>query len=499
VLTERGVPRRVWRPWSAGSLVLAASFVFGSAWAQPPPRLSPVASPTPPPPTAEGAPLRLSLSEAVALGVRDNRTIKSAYLARAAQRFDLVVARSQFLPHINLVAGVSRDTTGGIRTTSTTLAPTGTWLLPTGATVQFAWSQGSTAAGGAPGVLESTSVNVTQPLLRGAGLAVNAAPVRIAALQEQINKLALKTTVSDTVTQIVLAYRALVQAQEAVRLAQAALDRSQALLDTNQALISAGRMAAADLLQTKADFANERVSVLQAEQQRASAQLALLQMLAVDLRTNVVAADPIDANRTEIDLERVVALALDNRMDVLAQRKTLEQDRETLRVARSGRLWDLSVVAGASRDRVSGAAAAFLPQSNSTVGLQLSIPIGDFTLKQAEIHASTNLRVDEVKLEDLRQTAEAQVRDAVQQVDGAWAQLAAAREAQALAAQALKFENDKLKAGRASNFEVLSFEANLKTAEVQALNAGIAYLNALTSFDEQVGGTLATWRIELND
>jgi len=482
----------------AGLFALLVCLAAAPSGAQPTARLSPVASPPAPPQAPEGPPVNLSLSEAVALGVRDNRTIKSAYLERVAQRFDLVVARSQFLPKINLVAGVSRDSTGGLTTTSTTLAPTGSWLLPTGATVQFSWTRGSTTALDTPGAIESTSVSVAQPLLRGAGFAVNAAPIRIATLQEQINKLSLKTAVSDTVSQIVFAYRTLLQAQEAVRLARAALDRSNVLLTTNQSLIDAGRMAAADILQTKADLANQRVAVLQAEQQRASAQLALLQLLSVDLRTNVVAADHIAPDRAQIDPDRLIELALSNRMDVLAQRRTLEQDREGLRIARNNRLWDLSVVAGVRRDKFVGATSG-LPDSSSTAGLQLNIPIGDFSLKQAEIHASTSLRVDDVKLEDLRQEVEAQVRDAAQQVDGAWAQLTAAKEAKDLAAQALGFTNDKLKAGRASNFEVLSFESNLRAAEVQELNAGIAYLNALTTLDQQVGGTLATWRIDLHD
>jgi outer membrane protein TolC len=466
------------------------------AWADP--ALSPIASPPTPRPVAEGPAMSLSLTDAVALGLRENRTIRSAYLERVAQRYDLVVARRRFLPQVDIVAGVTRDRTGGISTTTTTLAPTGSWLLPTGASVQFAWARSNTTAGATPGVTESSSVNIAQPLLRGAGLAVNRAPIRIAKLQEEINQLGLKTTVSDTVTEIVLAYRTLLQAQEQVRLAQSALTRSQSLMSTNQALIDAGRMAAADILQTRAEVATQRLGLLQAQQQKASAQLALLRRVNLDLRTNVVAADRVIPNPVPVDLDRLIGLALDNRMDVLGQRLALEQDRESLRIAQNDRLWDLSVVAGVRRDKAVGLAAA-IRDTSSTVGLQLSVPLGDFSLKQAEIHAATTLKVDQVKFEDLRQAVEAQVRDAAQGLDAAWLQLDAAREARDLAGQALNLAGEKLRAGRASNFEVLSFDANLRAAEVQELTAGINYLNALTLLDQQVGGTLATWRIDLND
>ncbi|WP_296489671.1 TolC family protein [Phenylobacterium sp.] len=439
----------------------------------------------------------MSLAEAVALGLRDNRTIRSAYLERVAQKFDLVVARSQYLPRLNLVGGVFRDRIAGTTSTTTTLAPVGTWLSPTGATAQFSWAKAETR-GDLRGTTETSRLTVTQPLLRGAGLAVNLAPLRIATLQEQINQLQLKATVADTVTAIVLGYRSLLQAQEQVRLARSSLERSTSLLATNQALIDAGRMAAADILQTRADVASQQLVLIQAEQQRATARLALLRLLALDLRTNIVAADPIEPQPVVIDLSEVIALALSSRMDVLAQRKALAQDREVVRVARNNRLWDVSVVASVRHDATTGAAAA-LAQTSSEVGVQLSIPLGDYSKRQEDIRATTSLRVDEVRLEDLGQAVEAEVRDAVQGVDAAWRQLLAAREARALASQALGFAREKLQAGRASNFEVLSFEAGLRAAENQELAAGVGYLNALTTLDQQVGGTLATWRIDLND
>lgn len=462
---------------------------------------SPVSSPPPPTPVANGAPVKLTLSEAVALGLRDNRGIRSAYLSRVAQKFDLVVAESRFQPRLMLSAGVSAERVGGGSTTVTNLSPSATWLAPTGAFARFSWAK--TTSHGAGGGLggETSNFTVSQPLLRGAGIAVNMAPVRIARLQEQVNRLQLKSSVSDTVTTIIFAYRGLSQAQEQVRLAEASLARTQDLLATNRALIDAGRMAAADIVQTESGLANQQVAVLQAQQQRNSAQLALLRLLAVDLRTNVVAADDMTAPHVDIDLDKVIALGLDARMDILAQRKLIEQDRMSLTVAKNNRLWDLSVTAGVSRNTVAGGPAAGVPSlgTDSTVGVQINIPIGDYSLRQGEIQATVGLRTAEIQLDDLMQSAEAQIRDATQSVDAAWSQLEAAKRAQELAARALDLQREKLKAGRASNFEVLSFQNDLRAADTQALTATISYLNALTALDQQLGTTLDTWRIDLND
>lgn len=484
--------------------LLAAAIVAalpGVASAQSQLPLSPIASPPAPTPTASGQKVRISLAEAVALSLRDNHTIQSAYLQRVAQRFDLVVAESRFWPKLNIATSIAKTRARGLDGTTSALSPVATWLAPTGAQVQFAWTREEGRSGGIATGSEIGSLTVTQPLLRGGGTDVNLAPVRVARLQEQINHLTLKSTVSNTVTSIVLAYRALQQAQAQLRLAEDARDRSNSLLETNRAMISAGRMAAADLIQTEADIATQDVSVLQAEQARNSAQLALLQLMAVDLHTNVLADDTSKPVHVTVPLKRVITLGLDNRMDLLAQRKAVEQTRQNLIIARNNRLWDLSVVGTVQKERLLGQAtpAGIGPATDSSVGLQLSIPVGDYTRPQAEIQATTSVRMAEVQLADLKQQVEAAIRDAVQGVELSWRQLVASRRAQTLAESALDVAKQKLQAGRTSNFEVLSYEASLRVGEAQALTAAVSYLNALTSLDQQLGTTLDTWHIALND
>ncbi len=480
--------------------------------AQTPAPRPPVPSPPPPPVTAAVGPrLAISLADAVFIGLRDNRTVKSAYIDRVAQKFDLYVAKKRFSPTAILAASADATRQGSESGSTIVLSPTASWLVPTGAQFQFSWTRFDTRAGGVSIGSDTATLSVSQPLLRGAGIAVNKAPVRTAELQEKINRLNLKATVSSVVDNIVLAYRALVQAQEELVIAGQSLERSRAQLQTNQALIEAGRMAAAEIVQTRADIANQEVAQLQGEQQRNSAQLALLSLLAMDLHTNVVAADPLKVDHVAIDLERAIAIALDNRTDYLSQRRALEQSRLALLVARNNRLWDLSVIGNVTHQTEHGGAIVIdpetgqpvtgsaLPANSGSVGLELRIPLGDYSLKQGEVQARTSLKSQEVQLADLGQQIEAQVRDAVQGVELTWRQVEAARQARGLAALTLELEREKLKAGRTSNFEVTSFETNLRAAANQELTASIGYANALTTLDQQLGTTLDTWKISLND
>ncbi len=500
---RQGVAPNMAAGWAgAAILILTASAVKG----QMPPTHPPAASPPAPTPTASGPKLPISLADAVFIGLRDNRTVKSAYLARVSEKFDLYVARSRFQPTAVLNAGVEASRNSGVNGLTTTVAPTVSWLVPTGAQFQFSWTRSNFNSGGVDQGTDIAQLSLTQPLLKGAGIKVNTAPVRIAELQEKIAQLSLKSTVIDAVSNIIAAYRSLLEAQQQLVIAQESLERSRTQLATNQAMVDAGRMAAAELLQTQSDIANQQVALLEAEQARNSAQLALLRLLAMDLHTDIVAADPIAVEHVPIDLNRAIAMAIDNRPDYLSQNRSLEQARLNLTVAKNARLWNLSAVGSIQHETVRGLTPIELNpgvpvNSNGTsasVGLQLSIPIGDHTLAQGEIQATTTVRSDEVQLDDLRQQIEAQVRDAVQGVELTWRRVEAAREARDLARRTLELEREKLQAGRASNFEVLSFETSLRAADTQALDAEIAYLNAITGLDQQLGTTLDTWKISLN-
>ncbi|MNS73942.1 Outer membrane efflux protein [compost metagenome] len=138
-------------------------------------------------------------------------------------------------------------------------------------------------------------------------------------------------------------------------------------------------------------------------------------------------------------------------------------------------------------------------ETDTTVGLQLNIPIGDLSRRQNWLAAETGMQTAELAFEEMKQAVESQVLDAVRSVEASWRQVEAARRARALSARALDIGQEKLRFGRASNFEVLSLQADLRAADAQELSANIAYLNALTALDQQIGSTLETWRISLND
>ena len=92
---------------------------------------------------------------------------------------------------------------------------------------------------------------------------------------------------------------------------------------------------------------------------------------------------------------------------------------------------------------------------------------------------------------------EQRIRDAVRNVQTRWRQLELSRKASELSVLKLNTEREKLRVGRSSNFQVLSFETDLRNAENARVNAEIAYLNAQTDLDERMGKVLETWRVPI--
>lgn len=353
----------------------------------------------------------LTLGDAVFLGLRDNRAIRSAYLERIAQKFDLRVEEDRFTPKLVLSGRHLANRNQDDRYRQSEVIPQATLLGEYGTQFSLSWSNQLTQADRAGRTRnDGATFTVIQPLLRGAGRDVATAPVRLARLAEQANRLALKATVSDTITQVITAYRELLRAQEQLQIARDALERSRQLLAANRAMITAGRMAEFEIVQTEADVATQELAVEEAANQLDASRLELLRLLALDLRTQIRAADTLDATRIEFGLAQALTAAQEQQPTYLTQLIAAEQAAINHTVARNEKLWDVSLVGGATqvRDRYPGTTGHDTTRSwEGYAGIQVDIPIGDLSRRQAEVRARVAVENQDIRLADARQSLSA--------------------------------------------------------------------------------------------
>ncbi|OTA14344.1 hypothetical protein Xvie_03805 [Xenorhabdus vietnamensis] len=440
--------------------------------------------------------ISLSLSDAISLGLRNNYAIRSVYLDRIAQKFDLRVAEDRFTPKLQLsgryVTGKNQD--ANFRKTN--LSPNATLLTPLGTRFALSWTREDNRLGIKNLHNDGASITVIQPLLRGAGTDVNNAPILLAKLREQTNRLNLKATISNSITQIILAYHALLRAQEQHSLSIASLKRMQKLVNTNKELINAGRMAQTDIIQTQADLAMQELSAKGAENNVHATKLALLKLLALNLKTSIYATDTLKGIHVSLNVEQSIKKAQSQQPEYLTQLLSAKIADIQLLQARDNRLWDLSLVGGTSQYRSSSSETR---NWENYVGVQLDIPIGDMTKKQVEVQARVDVQKQTLHLEEAKINLEQKVINAIRDTESRWQEYQLAIKASSLSQKKLEIEQEKLQAGRSSNFQVLSFETDLRNAEDARLNTLIQYLNAQAELDQILGTTLESWEITINE
>ena len=441
----------------------------------------------------------ISLADAIFLGLRNNRAIKSAYIDRIAQKFDLRVAEDRFTPQFGISGTASRQLIGDAETTNIDISPGVSVLTQTGAKFNFAWSNVAAIGDRSQTLTSVAEISLEQPLFRSAGSEVNLAPVQSARLGELVNQLRLKATVSETVGAIIFAHRDLLLAQEELKLAEAAVERGGDLLHINQTLIDSGRMAQMDAVQTEADLENQKLRVLRARQQVESTRLALLDLLALDLETKIVATETLAPREVAMNTDMLLGIALAQRPDYQGQLYAIKQSRLGLVVAENAQLWDISLFARGRFGTQFTSGYESQDIADLTAGLTFTIPINDLSSQQQVVQASTTQQSAELQLGVIRSGIEMQVRGSASEVTVLWQQIGVAQKSLELARQAVDIEKLKLNAGRSTTFQVQSLETNLRNAEVQLLGARIGYLNALTRLDLQLGTTLDTWQIALQE
>lgn len=444
------------------------------------------------------APQDLTLEAAIRIAVVDNTRVKNAYLDRVVQKYDLYVAESKFSPKFLLTTEVGAQ--GGNRQDGQrtgNIAGTATQLLPTGARITFLGTSQALFTLGNWGSARGWTVNFTQPLLKGTGLDVNTASVRMAQFNEQANILRLKQTLMSTVVSTISAFRSLVQSNESLAISEQSLERSRQTLAINQERIAAGRMAAVDIYQTEADVASREVSLLQSQNSLDAARLTLIRLLDLDPASQPRALAETTIPPVPQDRQEALRLAFENRPDYLSALLSYEIAKLNLLVAENSTLWSLDLTGSYNQTEGLGQLDSQGPQDNWSVGLMLSIPLNDPAIQQGAIAARINLDKFENDLAQQRLDIEVEVINAMRKAEISRRQIELNTQARELAQKNVEVQTEKLKAGRTSNFELLSYQNALVNAQNAEVNAIISYLNDLTALENTLGIVLDRWGVTL--
>lgn len=454
---------------------------------------------------------KLTLADCVILALKNNIDLKNTFLNRITQRYGVKVAENKFRPQGNIALTTKRssiypDVDTGRTTGSTQMANTSVTLnVPTGGNFALAWNNQATKSDVAEvyGYNPSWTLSYTQPLLKNAGKEVATADLVIARINEEGNILDLKDAIINTITNVSTQYRDYVRALRQLEIDEKSMETTKKTHEFNKAMVAAGRMAESELLQSEAGIASQNITIVQDKNSIDSARLALLQTLNLDSQTRF---EPVEETETAIKpptFQEAMEIARKNRSDYLKQLQSLETAKLRYNVAKNGLLWDLSVTAGTGSSMTNprfGAAyssAGSLGKSDWNVGALLTIPLNTTDLTNTYLNAKVAYDTQKNNLVKLEKTVEADILNAIRNVEMQYQQLKLAKYNSDLEQKKFDAENEKMKVGRSSLFQLLSFQNSLVTANNTELSALISYLNALTTLDQKLGTTLKTWNIDV--
>ncbi len=427
--------------------------------------------------------LALTLDDAIALALENNRGLLDARLSRAIQKFSLEVAEDRYSP-IGSIAPTVRAQRDGQMTADASI---GTGLrIPTGGQISLRWSK---PLAGGEDTSGTVSLGFSQPLLRGFGTDIDTAPLRVARIGERIGVLAFRQAVAGVVISTIQAWRGLVQSRRQLEIGEASLARAREQLDINRKLVEAGQMAARELLQSEADVAGRELGLVQTRNGVTSANFSLIDILDIDSSTVIRPVEAPSVPRRPLSVEQAIETALRHSPGYAQALLVREIAGIGLTVAENSKLWDLSLDADMSRGTGGDVGIDY------SAGLRLTVPLWDRSPELGLRSARADVRRAERGLKELRQAMGIAVRQAVYDVEVGQRQIELARRARELTEEKLAIERSKLQQGLSSTFQLSRFEEDLVGAQNAEVDALAGYDNALLALDRTLGTTLETWGI----
>jgi outer membrane protein len=385
------------------------------------------------------------------------------------------------------------------------------------------------------------SLQGTQPLLQGFGLAFNTRNIRVAKNNLRLTDYQFEQQLDTTLNTVISTYWNLVSSYLAVDVAQQSLTLSQKLLDDNKKQLEIGTMAPLDVLQAEQQVSTSETNLITAQTAVEQLEVSLKNLLSRNglastsfANVHIVPTDRITVPDVEPiqPVQDVVARAIDHRPELAQQRLQVENSKINLTGTRNAMLPQLNLVGNVSNP---GAGGIFnttpqinpltgqviprtepnpdliggygnilrqvfgVPTVNYAIGVTLNIPLRNRAAQEAYVQQSLQLRTAELNLQKESNQILSDVQNALIAVKNARARYTSAAKASAVAQQVLDAEQKKYELGASASYAVVQHQtdlANARQAEVAAISA---YAQAKLQLDQAEGTILENNNVVINE
>ena len=451
---------------------------------------------------------QMSLREAILLALRYNPNIQNAELDRIVQRYQLRLAHNEFEVQYALGASgvLQKSKFNGIGTDTTrTFMASPEFDIRTKLGTKASLNIDNNV-GDNNNFNPVLNFSLTQPLLRGFGKSVNEAGLLNAQDNEWLNKLSLRQSVADQVTQVIMAYRTLILSGNNLQNQRLQLKEAKKSYEINEKKIEAGQLEPTGNIQQSYQIESISLMVEQGENDFQTATQDLLQTIGLDPDTHL--SVPSDVTVEEIivpNLEKSIEQALNHNTLFLAQKMALRADERAYKIAKNQQLWQLDVGANVQSGTVNdvtglnGGVRGIYNGNNITESarLTLTVPLHDISRRSQLINAKIRLEKDRLNLIASKRALITNITNTIVTIRSLAKRYQLAQKQVKLAEQSYALEKKKQQAGIATALDVNNTQNQLIQAQSGLIGAKIAYLNQISALQRTIGTTLDHWNIKL--
>ena len=427
--------------------------------------------------------MELDIATARAWALEDNLPLMVERVSPPIARQDLRAAEAVFEPSFRNLASFARDGAGDGRQDEYVIQPGLALPLKTGGEITGGvgaqWDDRESIDDSANA---DYSFSISQPLLRGAGVRVNTAPIRIAGLRWDITSARTKLAVIQTLAEVDRTYWALYAAREDLRVARQQYDLSQVQIEQARKRVAAGTAAPIEITRSQSGVATRLQAIITAQtlvrqRERQLKRLMNRPELPVSSDTELVPRTLPQPLGLKLDSTALLAQAREQRMELLVLELELAIDREIIGQRRNALLPGLDLTAVYGRHgigEVFNQSLRLLNDESSArvlVEARLDVPLGNQAAQAGLRRARLERLQTLLSRRDQELAIEQDVEDALDSFYQNWQQIVVARQGVIVAAQNYQAERRQFEQGLRTSIDVLDAATRLALEQLNEIRA----------------------------
>ena len=360
------------------------------------------------------------------------------------------------------------------------------------------------------------SASITQPLLRGAWIDGTRMNIKLQKQQVENSSLTVIRQITQTVSNVELAYYALIASRENVKVAEETLALTEKNFSNQKRRAEVGTLAKSQLPQLEAELYSQKASLLSVQNNYADSVNTLKRLLTDDFgaaqAAELLPVGELNPVQTVFSLNDSWDKALNQRPEILQSQISLENADIRLRYNKNQLYPQLDLRATYGLSGSDSAVVKFMDKTpfvesnasfnnafrdvsrgdypNYSIGLQFSIPIPNRSARASYQTAQEQKEQAVLQHKELEQSIMVEIDRLIRDAEYRFEQITVSRQARLSSELALQNQTKRYNEGAIENYLVLQAQRDLTNRRYSEINANVQYLTALSRLAQAEGSTL---------